>query len=83
VTDSALELRRALDSHVRLHPGLHAGFLATVHVLPKEKVAPIFMAIYGYAWFVGFAAAFVARLLPRLLKKRSMLKYEESSSAAV
>jgi NCS1 family nucleobase:cation symporter-1 len=45
------------------------GFLVTVHALPKESVAPIFMLIYSYAWFVGFAVAFVVYLLARLLKK--------------
>jgi NCS1 family nucleobase:cation symporter-1 len=45
------------------------GFLVTVHFLPKENVAPIFMSIYSYAWFVGFAVAFVVYLLARLLNK--------------
>ncbi len=44
------------------------GFLATIHVIAPEKVAPIFMSIYNYAWFVGFAVAFVVYLLARLLK---------------
>ncbi|HEY3862799.1 MAG TPA: NCS1 family nucleobase:cation symporter-1 [Verrucomicrobiae bacterium] len=46
------------------------GFLATVHAVPKENVAPIFLWIYSYAWFVGFAAAFVAYLLPRLFARK-------------
>jgi nucleobase:cation symporter-1, NCS1 family len=45
------------------------GFLVTIHALPKENVAPIFMTIYSYAWFVGFAVAFVVYLLARYLKK--------------
>jgi NCS1 family nucleobase:cation symporter-1 len=45
------------------------GFLVTIHALPKENVAPIFMTIYSYAWFVGFAVAFVVYLLARLLKR--------------
>ena len=44
-----------------------AGFLATVKVLPKESVAPIFMSVYNYAWFVGFAVAFVVYLAARKL----------------
>jgi len=45
------------------------GFLVTIHAVPKENVAPIFMSIYSYAWFVGFAVAFVVYLAPRLLQK--------------
>jgi NCS1 family nucleobase:cation symporter-1 len=45
------------------------GFLVTIHAWPKENVAPIFMTIYSYAWFVGFAVAFAAYLLARYLKK--------------
>lgn len=41
------------------------GFLATIHVLKKENVAPIFMTVYSYAWFVGFAVAFVFYLAAR------------------
>ena len=36
------------------------GFLATIKVLPVESINPIFMTLYSYAWFVGFA---IARLL--------------------
>jgi NCS1 family nucleobase:cation symporter-1 len=43
------------------------GFLATINVLKKENVAPIFMSIYNYAWFVGFGVAFVAYLAARKL----------------
>jgi nucleobase:cation symporter-1, NCS1 family len=46
------------------------GFLVTIHVVPQENVAPIFMLIYSYAWFVGFAAAFVIYLLARQLQKQ-------------
>jgi NCS1 family nucleobase:cation symporter-1 len=46
------------------------GFLVTIHAWPKESVAPIFMSIYSYAWFVGFAVAFVVYLLPRFLQKQ-------------
>jgi NCS1 family nucleobase:cation symporter-1 len=44
-------------------------FLVTIHALPKESVAPVFMTIYSYAWFVGFAVAFVVYLLARYLKR--------------
>jgi NCS1 family nucleobase:cation symporter-1 len=43
------------------------GFLATINVVKKENVAPIFMSIYSYAWFVGFGVAFVAYLAARKL----------------
>ena len=46
------------------------GFLVTIHELPKENVAPIFMTIYSYAWFVGFAVAFALYLLARYLEKQ-------------
>ena len=41
------------------------GFLVTINVWPKESVAPIFLSIYNYAWFVGFAFAFVVYLVAR------------------
>ncbi|MGI8965079.1 MAG: cytosine permease, partial [Limisphaerales bacterium] len=43
------------------------GFLVTIKVLSKESVAPIFLTIYNYAWFVGFAIAFVVYLAGRKL----------------
>jgi len=43
------------------------GFLATINVVKKENVAPIFMSVYSYAWFVGFGVAFVAYLAARKL----------------
>jgi nucleobase:cation symporter-1, NCS1 family len=49
------------------------GFLVTIHALPKESVAPIFLSIYNYAWFVGFAVAFVAYLSPLLPRKRLVI----------
>ena len=44
------------------------GFLVNVQIIPAGNVAPILMSIYNYAWFVGFAVAFVVYLLARLLK---------------
>jgi len=41
------------------------GFLATINVLPKENVAPFFITLYNYAWFVGFAVAFTVYLAAR------------------
>jgi NCS1 family nucleobase:cation symporter-1 len=42
------------------------GFLATIHAVPKESVAPIFLSIYNYAWFVGFFVAFAVYLGARI-----------------
>jgi NCS1 family nucleobase:cation symporter-1 len=41
------------------------GFLATVKAIPQSSVVPIFLSIYRYAWFVGFALAFTFYLLLR------------------
>ena len=38
------------------------GFLVTVKWLPAESVPAFFVAAYDYAWFLGFAVAFVAYL---------------------
>jgi NCS1 family nucleobase:cation symporter-1 len=43
------------------------GFLATIKVVPQESVAPIFISLYNYAWFVGFFVAFVVYLVARKL----------------
>lgn len=43
------------------------GFLVTIKVLPKTSVAPVFVSLYHYAWFVGFALAFVLYLAGRKL----------------
>ncbi len=34
------------------------GFLATIKVIPETSVAPLFLSLYHYAWFVGFGLAF-------------------------
>ncbi len=39
------------------------GFLVTVRWLPKTAVPAFFVAAYDYAWFLGFAVAFVAYLI--------------------
>jgi NCS1 family nucleobase:cation symporter-1 len=41
------------------------GFLVTINVVGKERVAPVFMSIYNEAWFVGFGVAFVVYLALR------------------
>ncbi len=43
------------------------GFLATIKVLPVDSINPIFMTLYSYAWFVGFAIAFVVYLGARMI----------------
>jgi NCS1 family nucleobase:cation symporter-1 len=35
------------------------GFLATINVIPKDRLPAFFMTIYSYAWFAGFLLAFV------------------------
>ncbi len=44
------------------------GFLGTVRVLDPGSVGSFLMGLYNYAWFVGFAVAFVTYLL--LMKRR-------------
>jgi NCS1 family nucleobase:cation symporter-1 len=41
------------------------GFLVATNVLGKDQIAPAFLTIYNYAWFVGFAMAFVLYLVGR------------------
>jgi NCS1 family nucleobase:cation symporter-1 len=41
------------------------GFLVAIHALRQENIAPWLMPVYSYAWFVGFAAAFVVYLAAR------------------
>jgi NCS1 family nucleobase:cation symporter-1 len=43
------------------------GFLVTIKVLSDTFVAPVFLSIYHYAWFVGFTLAFVFYLIGRKL----------------
>ena len=47
------------------------GFLVTVHWLPKTSVPAFFVSAYDYAWFLGFAVAFVAYLVFRQLAART------------
>jgi NCS1 family nucleobase:cation symporter-1 len=41
------------------------GFLAQVRCVNPEHVPAVFMDIYGFAWFAGFAIAFVAYIVFR------------------
>ena len=41
------------------------GFLVQVHLLGKEQVSSFFLSLYDYAWFVGFACAFVLHIIVR------------------
>ena len=43
------------------------GFLVQVKALKPENVAPWLVNLYNYAWFIGFAIAFVAYLAGRKL----------------
>jgi nucleobase:cation symporter-1, NCS1 family len=47
------------------------GFLVTVKLVDPAMVSPFFVRLYDYAWFVGFAIAFVVYLLLRTLNRRS------------
>ena len=43
------------------------GFLATVKLIDAAHVAPLFLSLYNYAWFVGFGLAFAIYLILRKL----------------
>jgi len=43
------------------------GFLAQVGCIDAARVPAFFLGIYGFAWFAGFAIAFVAYLVFRKL----------------
>jgi NCS1 family nucleobase:cation symporter-1 len=43
------------------------GFLVTVKAVPRESIPAFLVDGYSYAWFIGFAVAFVAYLLLRKL----------------
>jgi NCS1 family nucleobase:cation symporter-1 len=43
------------------------GFLVNINALDKSHVAPVWLNLYNYAWFVGFSVAFVLYLLLRQL----------------
>ena len=41
------------------------GFLVTVKLLEPNAVPPFFVALYSYAWFVGFGIAFLVYIILR------------------
>lgn len=43
------------------------GFLVQLHALNPTNVAPALVSLYNYAWFIGFALAFVLYLAGRKL----------------
>ena len=43
------------------------GFLVTVHRLKAENVPAGLVSLFDYAWFIGFALAFVIYLVLRKL----------------
>src|SRR5215472_5175015 len=43
------------------------GFLVQVHALKPESLPPFLTHLYDYAWFIGFAVAFVVYLIGRKL----------------
>jgi NCS1 family nucleobase:cation symporter-1 len=47
------------------------GFLAQVGWIDPAGVPPLLAGVYGYAWFAGFAIAFVAYLILRKLAPKS------------
>jgi NCS1 family nucleobase:cation symporter-1 len=46
------------------------GFLAQAGWIDRSRVPPVLIGVYGYAWFAGFAIAFVAYLALRKLAPR-------------
>jgi NCS1 family nucleobase:cation symporter-1 len=47
------------------------GFLVTVKIVDATSVPAFFVRLYDYAWFVGFAIAFVLYLVLRTLSGRT------------
>jgi NCS1 family nucleobase:cation symporter-1 len=43
------------------------GFLVKVHQLDPARVPPFLVSLFDYAWFIGFAVAFVVYLAGRRL----------------
>jgi NCS1 family nucleobase:cation symporter-1 len=46
------------------------GFLVKVNRLSAASVPPLLVSLFDYAWFIGFALAFVIYLLLAPLEKR-------------
>jgi nucleobase:cation symporter-1, NCS1 family len=47
------------------------GFLATVKLIDGAQLPPALLALYSYAWFVGFGVAFIVYLVLRKLAPQS------------
>jgi NCS1 family nucleobase:cation symporter-1 len=45
------------------------GFLVTIKVIPATAVPSSLVDLYNYAWFVGFALAFLIYLVLRKLAR--------------
>ncbi len=43
------------------------GFLVNIHAVSATSVPPVLTQLYNYAWFIGFAVAFVVYLIGRKL----------------
>ena len=50
------------------------GFLVNVKLLSAGAVPPFFVGLYSYAWFIGFALAFVLYLVLRTLTEKQKRK---------
>jgi NCS1 family nucleobase:cation symporter-1 len=50
------------------------GFLVTIGLLNKSSVPSLFLSIYNYAWFVGFAVAFCIYVIARMIQIINKLK---------
>ncbi len=48
-----------------------AGFLVTIKAIPATSVPAPLVDLYNYAWFVGFALAFVIYLVLRMIAAKS------------
>ena len=57
-TPAATRSRVSVRCLLAILPNL-PGFLVTVHWLPKTSVPAFLVAAYDYAWFLGFAVAFI------------------------
>jgi NCS1 family nucleobase:cation symporter-1 len=47
------------------------GFLVNIKVLSPESISPALAHLYNYAWFIGFAVAFMVYLIGRKLAQRA------------
>jgi NCS1 family nucleobase:cation symporter-1 len=59
------------------------GFLVQVKVIGADKVAPSLVGLYSYAWFIGFAIAFVTYLVGRKITALAPPTTAEQPEAAI